>query len=148
MLFFSTLKKFCWRNQSLFQNIMLIAWKIREKPMKFDKFYGMPIKWLFSVISQARSTIFWNVLWFLILLHKTFSGSTMKTYFRCNEFLTPVREVGVFLKVLCGHNFCTTEICFAWLIVCLNKPLFVWRQKFYKFFLERDRLLCIIVYKN
>ena len=92
----------------------------------------------FSVISQARSMIFWNELWFLNLLLNTFSGSTMKPYFLCNEFL----------KALCGYNFCTREkIILHGLSFCLNKPLLEWGKNFINVFLGLDRLIYIhIIY--
>ena len=126
------------RNKRPFQNTILLAWEITEKPLKFDKFYGMTIKWWFSVISQSKSMVFWNGLLFLILLLKTFSGSTMKPYFRCNEFLTPIRELGVFLKALCGHNFCTTEkkICMAYFFALISNFLY-WGKNFINFFYSK-----------
>ena len=133
------------RNKRPFQNTILLAWEITEKPLKFDKFYGMTIKWWFSVISQSKSMVFWNGLLFLILLLKTFSGSTMKPYFRCNEFLTPIRELGVFLKALCGHNFCTTEkiFCMGHFLAYMNHIL-GGGQNFINFFKKRDRLMYIV----
>ena len=59
----------------------------------------------------------------------------MKPYFRSNEFLTPIREVGVFVKALCGHNFCTTEIFFgmAYFFALIN-PFLCGGQNFIKLF--------------
>ena len=127
---------------------ILLAYKSRKRhhfigfPYNLSNFRGYP------VISQARSMIFWNGLWFLNLLLNTFSGSTMKPYFRCNEFLTPIMELGVFLKALCGYNFCATEkIILHGLSFCLNKPLLVWGKNFINFFLGLDRLMYIhIIY--
>ena len=127
-----------------------ITYSQLKKSWKMHLFIGFPqylsnFRVFFCDFSGQEHDII-NGLWFLNLLLKTFSVSTMKPYFRCNDFLTPTREVGVFLKVLCGHNFCTTEIffCMAYFFA-LIKHFLCGRQNFIIFFQKRDRPLCIYV---
>ena len=65
------------RNQSPFQNIMLLACEIMEKTLEFDKYYGKPMKWcIFLDFSGSEYCIFkWTLVSILFL--KSFSESTM-----------------------------------------------------------------------
>ena len=72
-------------NQNPFLNIMFIAWEITEKPLNLTN-------------SQSMSLILSNGLWFLILLLKTVSGSTMKPYLCCKWILNPISGVGEFQR--------------------------------------------------
>ncbi len=66
----------------------------------------------------------------------------MKPYFLCNGFLTPIWEVGVFLKAFFDHNFCTTEkkTCIAYFFA-LIKNFLCWPGNY-------DMKYCIIYVCN